>query len=255
MTTRPRPAATTRGRRAARVRVARAVVAAGWLAATVLAGGESAAAGVAAARPAGDCTATAGTIVAVDFAHWGGPVLRSCGSTPTTGYALLNQGGWSTAGDEHDGPGFICRIGYNGFHHGTQYPTPRTQACVLTPPASAYWTYWQAGPGQDSWTYSQAGAMGVRPVAGSVSLWVFGGTNLSGTKGSAVPDITPRALRAAATARADGRPAIVDAAPVAADPPAGHGSPVPAITGLVIAGLLAAAGAIAVRRRRPAAGG
>lgn len=153
-------------------------------AALVLAAITAASAGpaAAAARPLVQCTATTGVIVAVDFGHWGGPVLRSCGTTPTTGYALLNQGGWVTAGTEHDGPGFICRIGYSGYRHGTQYPTPAQEACVQTPPAGAYWAFWQAGPGQNTWAYSQAGAVNYHPQAGSVGLWVFGGTNLAGPR-------------------------------------------------------------------------
>ena len=151
---------------------------------------------LAAAQPVGDCTTTSGVIVAVDFGHWGGPVLRSCGTTPTTGYALLNQGGWQTAGTEHDGPGFICRIGYTGYRGGTQYPTPAQESCVLTPPASAYWAFWYANPGQNAWNYSQLGATGVRPEPGSVELWTFGGTTTGGTSGSAVPTVTPASLRA-----------------------------------------------------------
>ncbi|HLX51597.1 MAG TPA: hypothetical protein VKS82_24990 [Streptosporangiaceae bacterium] len=153
----------------------------------------------AAPEPAGDCTTTSGVIVAVDFAPWGGPVLRSCGTTPTTAYTLLNQGGWHTTGTEHDGPGFICRIGYAGYHGGTQYPTAAQESCVLTPPASAYWAFWYANRGQNTWSYSQAGAMGIRPEPGSVELWVFGGTNTGGTSGSAVPAISPANLRATNT--------------------------------------------------------
>jgi hypothetical protein len=158
---------------------------------------------LAAAQPVGDCTTTSGVIVAVDFGHWGGPVLRSCGTTPTSGYALLNQGGWQTAGTEHDGPGFICRIGYAGYHGGTQYPTPSQESCVLTPPASAYWAFWYANPGQNAWNYSQLGATGVRPEPGSVELWTFGGTATGGTSGSAVPTVAPASLRAENT-----RPAV-----------------------------------------------
>jgi hypothetical protein len=150
----------------------------------------------AAALPMGDCTTTSGVVVVVDFAHWGGPVLRSCGSTPTTGYTLLNQGGWDTAGTEHDGPGFICRIGYAGYDGGTQYPTAAQEPCVLTPPASAYWAFWYAGPGQDAWNYSQAGAMSYHPAPGSVELWNFGGTSLNGGSGSAVPTFSPASVRA-----------------------------------------------------------
>jgi len=150
----------------------------------------------AAPEPMSQCSTTTGVVMAVSFAHWGGPLLRSCASTPATAYDMLNQGGWQTTGTEHDGPGFICRIGYRGYQGGTQYPTPAQESCVLTPPSSAYWTFWHAGPGQNTWTYSQAGATGYSPAPGSVDLWVFGGTNLGGTSGSAVPTVSPASLRA-----------------------------------------------------------
>jgi hypothetical protein len=195
------------------------------------------------------CGATSDVILAVDFGHWGGPVLRSCDRTPTTGYAELNEGGWHTTGTLHDGPGFICRIGYNGYRHDTQYPTPAQQSCVQTPPASAYWAFWQAGPGQTSWTYSQYGAVSYHPVPGSVSLWVFGGTNLSGTAGSALPTISPQRLRTAAGS-ATGGPEIINAPPVSASLRVSQGSAWPTILAVVIAVLLAGAGAVVVRRRR-----
>lgn len=145
-------------------------------------------------QPMGRCTTTSGAVLAVDFSHWGGPILRSCGTTPTTGYALLNQGGWSTTGTGHDGPAFICRIGYSGYKGGKQYPTPTQDDCVLTPPASAYWSYWHADPGATTWQYSQLGAMLYKPEPGSVDLWIFGGTNIEGTEGR--PTVTPDQLRA-----------------------------------------------------------
>jgi hypothetical protein len=241
----------------------------------------------ASAEPVGDCTTTSGVIVAVDFAHWGGPVLRACGTTPTTGYALLNQGGWHTSGDEHDGPAFICRIGYAGFNGGAQYPTPAQDACVLTPPASAYWAFWYANPGQDSWNYSPTGAMSTNPVPGSVELWTFGGTTTGGTSGSAVPSVSPGSLRARnaspgstvrspvthaasgapdtptasatthaaassspdPTRSASQSPSVRNAPPTTAAAPASHGSAAPAILALVIVLILAAIGIIAVLRR------
>jgi hypothetical protein len=241
------------------------------------------------AEPMNDCTTTRGVVVAVDFAHFGGPVLRSCSSTPATGYDLLNQGGWRTTGTEHDGPGFICRIGYAGYHGGTQYPTPSQQACVLTPPYSAYWAFWYANRGQNTWSYSQAGAMSTNAQPGSVELWVFGGTSVGGTSGSAVPSVSPGSLRATntgklatvqnpstpqqtttapretspasgaarpaptgsnrASATPSGRATIVDAPPTTASGPAGHGSARPALIALVIVLALAAAGIVAVLRR------
>jgi hypothetical protein len=228
-----------------------AVIVLTWCAVLAVGAGPPASA---AARPVGDCTATSGATVLVDFSHWGGPLLRACGSTPTTGYRLLNQGGWRTSGTEHDGPGFICRIGYAGFRHGTQYPTPATQACVNTPSATAYWAYWQAGPGQRTWSYSQSGAIGYHPPSGSISLWTFGGTNIAGTAGSAMPAISPAQVRllmkdTTASARA-GSPSVVNAPPTSARPPAGQGSSEPALITLAIVAALALATAAAARRRR-----
>lgn len=205
-------------------------------------------------EPVRHCTATSGVIVAVDFGHWGGPLLRFCDSTPSTGYALLNQGGWQTRGTEHDGPGFVCRIGYAGYRNGTEYPTPAQQACVLTPPVNAYWAFWQAGPGQDTWSYSQAGAMSLHPAAGSVELWSFGSTNLAGTAGSALPQISPRSLRALAASSARPRagvPRIVNAPTLAGHVagPTADGSAYPTVIAVAIAALLATA-AIVVSRRR-----
>jgi hypothetical protein len=191
-------------------------------------------------RPVSRCTATAGATVIVDFAHWGGPLLRACGSTPTTGLALLNQGGWHTSGTEHDGPGFVCRIGYAGFRHGTQYPTPRQDPCVNTPPANAYWTYWTAGPGQNTWSYSQLGAMTYQPPPGSVSLWIFGGTTISGSSGSAKPAFTPDRVRALAVA----------APPVSLSSPASRGSYSSVLVTAGIVAIIALAALFGLRRRR-----
>jgi len=195
----PRPGRAARSRSRAAAALA-APVLAGVVLATpalaVVAGVAAAPRAWAAPEPMSHCSTTTGVVMAVSFAHWGGPVLRSCASTPTTAYDMLNQGGWHTTGTEHDGPGFICRIGYRGYQVGTQYPTPAHESCVLTPPSSAYWTFWHAGPGQDTWTYSQAGATSYSPPPGSVELWVFGGTNLGGTSGSAVPTLSPASLRA-----------------------------------------------------------
>ena len=171
--------------------VVRAVAALGLTGAALGAGTSPAAA---APQPMGRCTTTSGAVLAVDFSHWGGPILRSCGTTPTTGYELLNQGGWGTTGTGHDGPAFICRIGYSGFKSGRQYPTAAQDDCVLTPPASAYWSYWHADPGVTTWQYSQLGAMLYKPKPGSVDLWIFGGTNIEGTEGR--PTVTPDQLRA-----------------------------------------------------------
>ncbi|MFF0383295.1 prenyltransferase/squalene oxidase repeat-containing protein [Streptomyces sp. NPDC004286] len=151
----------------------------------------------AAADPLGDCTASRGAVVAVDFKPFGGKVERGCDTTPTTGYALLHDGGFTTTGTQHDGPAFICRIGFGTFDSGTPYPTPDRESCVLTPQATAYWSYWTASPGQDDWTYSQYGAMDRKLKDGDVDAWVYGGTDIGGTSGR--PAFTPDDVRAGAT--------------------------------------------------------
>ncbi|WP_406070966.1 LPXTG cell wall anchor domain-containing protein [Micromonospora sp. NBC_01638] len=172
--------------------------------------------------PIGQCTTSSGVILAVDFSAWGGPLLRSCGTTPTTGYQLLNQGGWRTTGTQHDGPAFICRIGYAGHQGGTQYPTPANERCALTPPASAYWSYWHADPGQNSWVYSQLGAMSYKPKPGSVDLWIFGATDIGGTEGR--PRFSPDSVRAR-NSKPTG--AATAAPPPAAPTPAQPGGGIP----------------------------
>ncbi|WFE53156.1 prenyltransferase/squalene oxidase repeat-containing protein [Micromonospora sp. WMMD1155] len=146
------------------------------------------------ADPLDSCTPTQGAIVAVDFGAWGGPLLRGCDATPTTGLDLLHEAGFTTTGTDHDGPGFICRIGSPDFASGAEHPTPADEACQLTPPASAYWSYWIAPAGQDHWTYSPLGAMAQRPGPGEVEAWVFGGTDIGGTTGA--PSFTPASVRA-----------------------------------------------------------
>ncbi len=171
---------------------ARILAAAAVGAITLLAGGP--ALGRASAAPLGSCSRSHGTIVAVDFAHWGGPIVRGCGVGKHSGYALLHAAGFTTAGDEHDGPAVVCRLGDAAFHHGTQYPTPNQTGCVQTPPTTGYWAYWVAPRGTNHWAYGPLGAMGDVPRPGEVELWIFGATNVAGTHGTAVPMFSPSTL-------------------------------------------------------------
>jgi hypothetical protein len=234
--------------------------------------------GPAGAAPLSDCTADRGTIVAVDFARWGGPIVRGCGIDQPSGYALLHAAAFTTAGDTQDGPAFTCRIGNQAFHDGTMYPTPNVDLCVVTPSTSAYWSYWLAPAGQSTWTYSPLGAMGDVPRPGEVELWMFGATNIGGSSGSGVPRFSPSTLRAASTAattrttsttstssrttpttsattttttstitKSTG-PAIVSAQPTRGRTSAG--SAVPLVVGICLVLALAAGAAWAVWRRR-----
>lgn len=153
--------------------------------------------GVASADPIADCSTTIGEIVVVDFSHWGGSIVRGCDATLTTGYNALSEAGFITAGTEDDGPAFICRIGIATEGSSSYEPPPSEDPCVNTPPATAYWSYWHADAGQNTWTYSQQGAMTYQPPPGSVDAWVFGATNLSGTTGG--PSFPPSEVRATNT--------------------------------------------------------
>jgi hypothetical protein len=184
-----RPARLPRAARAVLTAVTFVVAAGGWFGVLAAVGGASAT-----AEPVSACTPTSGTIVAVDFGHWAGPVVRGCGVGDASGYDLLHDGGFATSGTQHDGPGFVCRIGSRAFHGGTQYPTPSQDACVTTPPANAYWTFWVAEPGQTGWTYGRVGAVSYHPQPGEVEVWRFGATPTDGSSGA--PPYSPATLRA-----------------------------------------------------------
>jgi hypothetical protein len=161
----------------------------------------TAAAGKAHAAPLSACSPHRGTVVAVDFAHFGGPLTRGCGIGQPSGYALLHAAGFTTGGDAHDGGAFVCRIGNRAFDGGTLEPTPSEESCNATPSTSAYWSYWVAPAGHNTWTYSPLGPMGDVPEPGEVELWMFGATNVGGTRGSGVPKFPPSTLRAAGNTR------------------------------------------------------
>ena len=140
-------------------------------------------AGPAGADPMASCTTTTGVIVAVDFSHWGGNVERGCAAAPATGYDALGAAGFTTAGDEQDGPAFICRI--------DDEPPPSEDPCITTPPATAYWSYWHADAGQSTWSESMVGAMSYQPLPGSVDGWAFGAGQPPSVPPSAVRATTP----------------------------------------------------------------
>ncbi|HTZ45938.1 MAG TPA: hypothetical protein VMB79_18905 [Jatrophihabitans sp.] len=159
------------------------------------------------ALPMSQCTTTSGVVVAVDFGAWGGPVVRGCGATPTTGYQLISQGGFSVTPVGRF-PGFVCRIAYSGFAGGT--PEPATGSCANTPPASQSWSFWTADPGQSGWTLSPKGAGDSNPGPGAVQAWTF--------SGGAQPSFTPDAVRSHTVA-----PTRAPAPPPASAPAAGTG--------------------------------
>lgn len=126
-------------------------------------------------------------MVGVSFAHWSGPTARGCDSAPTNGLKLLTKAGFTVAGTSSYGLAFLCRIGSPLFNSGTQYPTPAQDRCVSTPPSTAYWSYWLAAKGSNTWTFSASGASSHTATNGEVEAWAFG----AGAK----PPFTPNSIR------------------------------------------------------------
>ncbi len=141
----------------------------------------------------GSCTTTKGALVAVTFAHWSGPIVRGCGTTLTTARGLLTAGGFTITNTQRF-PGFICRLGNPLFASGARYPTTSQDACVNPPASSAYWSFWTAAKGVNTWTYSPVGADSDVPANGEVEAWTYGATNTGGTTGT--PSFTPNQVRA-----------------------------------------------------------
>ncbi len=118
------------------------------------------------AAHAAACVGTSGVTVVVDFTALGGGVQVACApGAPATGLAALQGAGFTVTGTARWGLTFVCRI--NGL------PTPATEPCVNTPPATAYWSYWHA-PSGGAWSYSTSGAASHDPAPGSVEGWAFG---------------------------------------------------------------------------------
>ncbi len=112
------------------------------------------------AASAEECaSADEGVTVVVDFGEAGVEVGCAPGS-PDTGFAALEAAGF-TVREVQGLPGFLCTI--DG--------APAAETCTATPPADAYWSYWQAEPGGD-WEYSIVGAASASPA--TIEGWAFG---------------------------------------------------------------------------------
>jgi hypothetical protein len=130
---------------------------------------------------AGACSGGKGVTVAVDLTHFGkGFRVRCAPTAPATGIDALRQAGFTVVGTKKAGLAFVCRI--NGL------PTKAKDACIDTPPLTAYWAYYHAAPGATTWSYSTVGAASYHPVQGSIEGWAFG----AGAK----PSKTPAQVRA-----------------------------------------------------------
>ena len=133
----------------------------------------------------GPCPGTIGVTVVVDYQALGGGVIVHCAAgSPTTGFKALIAAGFDIE-EVRNVPGFLCRIDGS--------PGLDRDACINTPPASAYWSYWHAARG-GAWSSSQEGGKTRTPPVGSVDGWSFSD---DGSPGDASP---PRIDPPAATA-------------------------------------------------------
>ena len=130
--------------------------------------------------------ALTGTTVVIDFQQLNGlngkaaPDIVRCSPNRAggarTGVQALQDAGISIAGTKRWGLASICRI------EGRPSATERLpiagnpsyeEACVNTPPASAYWSYWWANGAGTTWTYSASGALDRNVVPGGFEGWSF----------------------------------------------------------------------------------
>jgi hypothetical protein len=119
------------------------------------------------AGTAGPCPAKTGVTVSVDFTAFGlGTHTRCAPGAQSSGLAAMRHAGFTPTGTSRYGFAFICRI--------NNRPSPAQQACVTTPPPTAFWAYYHALAGATTWTYSTLGASSYKPPLGSIDAWAFG---------------------------------------------------------------------------------
>ena len=128
----------------------------------------------------GACATQDGVTVVVDFASLGGGVQVRCAvGAQSSGLNALRNAGFTVAGTARYGT-FVCRI--NGV------PGADREKCLDTPPANAYWSYFNATRG-GAWKYASLGAASSRTGPGSVEGWRFS-TGESGGPSIAPPAAT-----------------------------------------------------------------
>ncbi|AXB46507.1 flagellar hook-length control protein FliK [Amycolatopsis albispora] len=113
----------------------------------------------------GYCPDATGVTVVVDFHELGGdPIIRCAPGEQASGLTALQNAGFELTGSQRWGMASLCRI--------EGKPAPEAEACVDSPPMTAYWGYWQA-PNGGTWGFAQSGVQDSKPPAGSFEGWSF----------------------------------------------------------------------------------
>lgn len=183
----------------------------------------------------GYCAPGAGVSVVVDFAAFGKPAKAGCAKgTAANGVAAMRAAGFRVQTFTSGALVGICRI--------DDLPAPSVEKCDKTPPANAFWAYWQAPTGKP-WGFAQQSATQSKPVAGTTEGWSFA-RGPAADKPAVAPTGEPGAPAAATPSDA--------ARPSDAVAPAGGGGPSWTLIGgiaLVVILILAGAGTLLWRRR------
>lgn len=127
----------------------------------------------------GFCPDDEGVTVVVDFQALGGTTIVRCAPGPVgpgfTGLDALHDAGFEIEGVRRWGEAFICRIEARpgpGESIAIDGNDGYVEACIDTPPAAAYWSYWHA-PNGGTWQYSQWGVKNRDAVPGGFEGWSF----------------------------------------------------------------------------------
>lgn len=127
----------------------------------------------------GFCPTDEGVTVVIDFQALGGTTIVRCAPGPVgrgfTGHTALVDAGIQLEGTRRWGESFICRLeGRPGPNErlAIRGNTNYKEACVDTPPASGYWSYWSATNG-GRWQYSQWGVKNRQAIRGGFEGWSF----------------------------------------------------------------------------------
>ncbi|MFC6091522.1 ABC transporter substrate-binding protein [Saccharothrix lopnurensis] len=125
----------------------------------------------------GFCPSGTGVTVVVDFQQLGGTTLVRCNPQGARGTGLdaLKGAGFQVAGVQRWGEAFICRVENRPSAVETipvQGNDGYREACIDTPPAAGYWSYWHAG-NNCAWEYSQWGVKNRDFVPGGFEGWSF----------------------------------------------------------------------------------